>query len=75
MIVRCIVACHGFDGPDLFFCKVECTKEDYNNGDHYIVARDKAEEEGCDGPFVVMDENDPGGRNILDKFVWESVHP
>lgn len=73
MVVRCIVACYGYDGPDLYFCKVECTEGEFNNGLHYRKAEEKAEADGYDGPMVTMDENDPGGRNILDKFVWESV--
>ena len=60
MKIRCVVACTNSEGtPDFFQCVVECTKEQYENGDHYDAARDFAREESYEGPdMVVFDEKD-----------------
>lgn len=73
MIVRCIVAGHGGDGPDLFFVQVQCGDEAYTVGDHYQGAEKWASGEGYDGPFVVFDEKDPGGRAMMHLFEWDSA--
>ena len=36
-------------------------------------ARQIAEDEGYEGPYVVYDETDRAGKAMLDKFVWESA--
>ena len=58
--------------PDFYFCKVRCTFEEYNNGEHYVLAERKAIDEGYE-PHLSFDEDDPAGKAILDKFVWESA--
>jgi hypothetical protein len=73
MFIKMIVAAQGYDGPDLFFCKVNCSKEDYENGLHYEEAEKAAAKAGYEKPMVAMDENDPAGQAILDKFVWDSA--
>lgn len=73
MTVKCVVACHNASGePDLFFCKVKCTEDQYEVGDHYERAEDYAKEQGYSGPMVVFDEND-GPNSLFDLFVWESA--
>jgi len=67
------VACSNANGEsDFFFCIVECTEDDYEAGIHYDVAKEKAEENGYESPFVVFDKND-AGNVILEHCVWESV--
>jgi hypothetical protein len=35
MEVKCVVACHNASGtPDLFFCKVGCSEQEYDVGEH-----------------------------------------
>lgn len=73
MEVKCVVACYNASGePDLFFCKVRCTEEEYSYGDHYEKAEDYAVEQGYSGGMVVFDEND-GPKALFDLFVWESA--
>jgi hypothetical protein len=73
MIIKCIVAAQNSNGEsDFYFVKVDCTQEQYDNGEHYSAACDKAEEEGYDA-FLAYDENDVGGKAILDKFAWDSA--
>lgn len=66
MIVKLCVAAYGCDGPDLFFCKVECSQEQYDNGDHYDRAKKAAEELGYESPMVALDEND--NKPIFDAY-------
>lgn len=73
---RCVIACINANGdPDFFFCKVRCTPQQYENGDHLDRARALAEHEDYEGPFVVFDEDDMRSRPtfLLDHFVWESA--
>ena len=73
MEIKCIVAATtAGDERDLFFCKVECTQDEYYNGDHYEAAKEAAENEGYD-PSLVFDEQDPGGRAMLQLCEWESI--
>lgn len=58
--------------PDIFFCKMKCTKGQYNDGFHYDAAKNLAEEEGYES-HLAYDENDPGGRAMLSLCVWESI--
>jgi hypothetical protein len=72
MEIKCVVACRNASGEsDFYFCKVECSEEQYDVGDHYELAEDSAREEGYEGPMVVFDEND-GPDFLFDHFVWES---
>lgn len=73
MDVKCVVACHNAGGePDLFFCGVKCSAEEYGVGEHYERAEEYAQEQGYSGPMVVFDEND-GPKALFDLFVWESA--
>jgi hypothetical protein len=73
MEIKCVVACRNASGEsDFFFCKVECSQNQYDVGDHYDIAEDAARDEGYDGPMVVFDEND-GPDFLFDHFVWESA--
>jgi hypothetical protein len=69
MEIKCIVACQD---KDLFFVKVDCTQDEYDNGQHYEAAEEAAVNEGLE-PAIVFDENDPGGRAMLDLFEWQSA--
>lgn len=74
MILRMIVAGTNPNGePDLFFCKVECSQKDYQEGNHYDAAKRLASDEDWEQPFVAFDEKDAGGKAMLDKFTWESA--
>jgi hypothetical protein len=71
--IKVIVAGYNASGdPDFFFCKVSCTQQQYNEGEHYDIANQAAEDEGYE-PAIAFDENDTAGKAIMDKFVWESA--
>ena len=73
MKVQCCVAGEGSNGPDLWFVVIDCTNEQYENGDHYIAAKEWATSQDIDGPYVVFDENDPPGNNLMKLFIWASA--
>jgi len=69
-----MVACHnGHWEPDIYFCKIRCTLEEYNDGEHYSLSVRTAENEGYIGPFVSICEDDSAGKAIVDHFVWDSA--
>lgn len=73
MEIKCVVACRNCEGvPDFYFCKVKCSQEQYDNGEHYEIAEDAASKEGYEGPLLAYDEND-GPDWLFDHFVWESA--
>lgn len=73
MTVKCVVACRNAEGvSDFFFCKVDCSQQDYDNGEHYDRAENYASNQGYEGPMVAFDEND-GPAFLFDHFVWESA--
>jgi hypothetical protein len=49
-----------------------CTEDQYGNGYHYDAAMKAANDEGYE-PRLAFDENDSGGKAILDHFVWDSA--
>lgn len=73
MVLKCLVACEGIDGPQLVPVRVECNNAQYENGMHYVSAANWASEEDFDGPMVVMDERDPVNKAVFDAFDWESA--
>ena len=73
MRIKCVVAGTNANGsPDFYFCTVECSEGDYNEGRHYDVARRSARDEGYEGEMVVFDEHD-GPDFLFNHFVWESA--
>jgi hypothetical protein len=64
MIVKMMVAAHGSKKPDLYFCEIECTQAEYDNGVHYKKAEEAAAAVGYKSPMVAVSENDPAGQII-----------
>lgn len=44
--------------PEIVVYNIECSKEQYENGDHYDMAKERAEDDGFE-PEIAFDENDP----------------
>lgn len=73
MFVKCVVAGHGAEGPDLFFVIVDCSEVQYEDGYHYLRAEEWAKDDlDVDGPCVVFDEHDPP-KPLFDLFKWETA--
>ena len=59
MKIKCVVSCRDASGtPSFCPCTVEAETEQYANGEHYDLAKEKAEEEGYEDVGLVYDEND-----------------
>jgi len=73
--LRMVVAGHnGMGDPDFYFCKVRCSRFEYNEGDHYALAERKAIENGfASAPLVSFDEHDTAGRHLFPLFNWKSA--
>lgn len=70
---KCVVACTNANGEsDFFFCIVEGSQEQIDNGDHYDTAKDYAVESGYEGEMVVFDEDD-GPKFLFGHFAWKSA--
>lgn len=70
---KLIVAASNASGePDFYFCKVSCTGEQYENGEHYVLAESLAIKEGYE-PKLSYDENDKAGKAILENFDWNKA--
>ncbi len=71
MAVRVVVAAEDAygNGPDLYFCKVQCRWKEYWNGDHYEAAKEQARKDNHEGMMVAIDEFDPP-RPVFKLFEW-----
>jgi hypothetical protein len=59
--------------PDFYFCKVDCTKKQFDEGDHYETIKEQAEEEGYGDCGLAYDENDPPGEALMGLFDWDTA--
>lgn len=50
--------------PDFFACVVTAAQSDFDDGTHYEMAKELAEDEGYEGPFVCFDENNQRGMSL-----------
>lgn len=72
--VRCIyVGTNASGEPDFDACIVEMTEEEIHAGFHYEVVGEYARRQAFEEPLVVMDENDAGGKRLLEFFHWASA--
>jgi hypothetical protein len=67
-----VAAINANGDSDFYFVKVDCTEEQYNLGEHYEAAENKAEEEGYD-PKLTFDEFESAGKAILEHFEWDAA--
>ncbi len=59
MTIRCVVSCRDANGTPTFYpCSIECSQDEYDNGEHYCLARRAAEEARYEDARMVHDEND-----------------
>lgn len=58
--------------PDIYICKIRCTLDEYNEGEHYSVAERQAEKK----KYVMrysFDEFDRAGKKIVGCFDWNTA--
>lgn len=75
MWTKCIVATYDSEGkPSLYGCHVQVSKKDYEEGEHYPRAAEKARREGYSySSCVVFDEAD--GPSGLFKSMFQTPGP
>jgi hypothetical protein len=74
LVIKCAVGCQGGDGPELHFVRVQCTQEQYENGEHYEAASEYVtDDHNVGGPFWVVDENDPAKDVLILCNWWDDV--
>lgn len=74
MKVKCVVGCHDHDGPNFYFAIVDCSQEQYDNGEHYEAAEGIIRENyDVDGPFWVADEHDHRVGFLFEHFEWDTA--
>ena len=70
MVVRVIVLCRNSEGaPEFHTCAVDVTAAQYNNGEHYELAKENAEDNGYE-PQLSFDENDPAAKQLGSILAW-----
>lgn len=62
--VRVFVLAQGGAGPELFETTVNLPVDDYNDGQHYDLAKARAKAAGFDTPMTAFDEFDPAGARL-----------
>ena len=76
MNINCVVACRDSNGsPDLYALRIQCTEDQYENGDHYERAKEAVEENGYEASDIVFDENDHVFKVMfqVDFIDWETT--
>jgi hypothetical protein len=72
--IRVVVSAINANGDaDFYFVKVACTREQFEEGEHYEAAKAQAEAEGYGNPMLAYDEEDSAGRAIMEHFAWETA--
>lgn len=72
--IKVIVLCTNAEGsPEFSTREIQCTQAQYDNGDHYDMAKEAAEDDGYESPMMAFDENDSAARQLNDTLV-EFLH-
>ena len=74
MKITVISACHNANGePDFAMTEVECTREQYDEGEHYEMAEEQLADNDYEPPFVHFDDMDrkriPWLTNAVKKYL------
>lgn len=66
-----VLATNSEGAPEFYRCTMKVLQEQYDNGDHYDLAKEEAASEGYKEPMIAFDENDQAATQFqaLVKFV------
>lgn len=71
-----VVACFNASGEsDLFATEVRVSQDELDNGQHYSLAEDKAQQEGYSGPYVCYDQAEHGAIEKMSRFLQFKSRP
>ncbi len=69
-MIKVLVLCTNSRGwPDSVIYEVDASEKQISDGDHYAMAKDMAQDDDYEAPFVLFDENDRGGLRFLAKNI------
>lgn len=69
--INVVVLCTNSNGvPEFHTCAPAVTEEQYNNGDHYVLAKANAYDNGYEEPMIAFDAKDVAGRQLSDISFW-----
>ena len=69
--VKVVVLCINSAGePEFHTCTPEVTPEQYDNGEHYAMAKENAADNGFEEPMVAFDEKDGAARQLGEVLAW-----
>lgn len=70
MNVKVVVLCLNSEGmPEFYTCTPECTPDDVEQGKHYVLAKESAEDQGYD-PVIAFDATDPAAKQLGEILAW-----
>lgn len=68
---KLVVLCRNSEGaPEFFKCELQTTEAQVQNGEHYALAENAAEDQGFEGPMLAFDRNDPARRQLEELASW-----
>lgn len=65
-----VLATNSEGSPEFHTCSVEVTQEQYDNGDHYDLAKENADFNGYEEPMIAFDERDVAARQLGEILAW-----
>jgi hypothetical protein len=69
--VKVVVLCTNAEGaPEFHTCTPEVTPTQIKEGEHYERARENAEHNGYEGPFIAFDATDAAGEMMAEVAKW-----
>lgn len=68
---KVIVLCTNSEGaPEFHTCSPQCSKAELDEGYHYDLAKENAEQNGYTGPMIAFGEKDPAAKQLGEVLAW-----
>jgi hypothetical protein len=65
-----VLATNSEGSPEFCTCTVNVTSAQYDEGEHYDLAKEKAEAEGYEAPMIAFDARDQAARQLGEVLAW-----
>jgi hypothetical protein len=73
MTIKVVVSCRDANGvPSFYACKIRCSSDKYECGEHYEIAQSAVETGGFESFGLAYDEHD-GPAWLFEHFDWDNV--
>lgn len=68
---KVVVLCTNSEGaPEFHTCTPQVTQEQIDDGEHYELAKQNAEDNGYSDPMIAFDATDPAARQLGEILPW-----